>query len=330
MLNRRATFWATILLIAALTLSACAPRAGQGAADADPGELVIDLPALVLDVGPDGSVAVGNVPFADLEALVGPILSDVSVPPIIVPLMIAGNIQHIQVSNTPDGLLLLVNGEDVPSISYDGDSLSTTADALSTFGVALPMMDQLLGLVNQIGIGVIARFPVLPGVEAIPLYIEGNGSAAMAEQKAQKAYLAAVGTPPRINLPIFYEADGSFSIGNMTDSEWGGLTGDALSILRLNPSQLALAAQYGISELGISTDIDGITIIINGNALPTLDWSDGKANHLLNLISQIGVLDMAMPGGGALMAMIHGFLPIIQTVEFDLTMHLPASSMASR
>ncbi len=328
MLNRRATFWATILLIAALALSACAPRAGQGAIEAEPDDLIIDLPALVIDIALDGSASIGNVPLADLDALTGP-LPDLSVPSAIVALMIGGNVQHIQLNNTSGGLLLLINGESVPSITYDGESLSATADALNIFGVAIPMMDKLLGLVDQIGIGVIARFPVLPGAEAIPLYVEGDGSAAMAAKSAQNEFLAAVGTPPRVNLPIFYEADGSFTIGNMTDAEWAGLTGDLLAPLRLNPAMLFLAAQYDISELGISTNIDGITIVINGNVLPTLDWSGGKATHLLNVVDQIGMLDMVMPGMGGIMAMVHNLLPIVQTADFDLTVHLPASGMAA-
>ena len=55
MLNRRVTFWAAITLIAVLALSGCAPRAGQGSVAGDADQLVIDLPALVLDFGMDGT-----------------------------------------------------------------------------------------------------------------------------------------------------------------------------------------------------------------------------------------------------------------------------------
>ena len=320
MLNRRVTFWAAITLIAVLALSGCAPRAGQGSLDADSDQLVVDLPALVLDFGMDGAPAIKNAALADLVATLGVPL-DLPVPPGTVFLMEASNIQHIQVSNTPEGLLLLVNGRSIPSISYDGESLSVLPEALNTFGAAIPMADLLVELVDQIGVGVIARFPVAPGAEEIPLYVEGDSSAAMAAKAAQEEFLAAVGTPPRINLPIFYEADGSFSIGDLSIAELNAMTDYALAGLALTIGQLGLVRSLGISELGISTDMDGITISIDGNTLPTLDWSDGKASNLIEVITELPLLEIAMPGMGAMLPTIHQVLPLVQAAEIDLTLH---------
>ena len=66
MLNRRLTFWAAITLIAVLVVSGCAPRVGQGMLDTESDQLVIDLPALVLDIGADGSTSIMNATVADL------------------------------------------------------------------------------------------------------------------------------------------------------------------------------------------------------------------------------------------------------------------------
>ena len=320
MLNRRVTFWAAITLIAVLALSGCAPRAGQGSVAGDADQLVIDLPALVLDFGMDGKPMIKNAALSGLVDTLGGQL-DLTVPPDMVFLMEVSNIQHIQVSNTPDGLLLLVNGRSIPSISYKGDSLSALPGALSTFDMVLPMADLLFALVDQIGIGVIARFPVAPGMEEIPLYIEGDSSAAMAAKAAQEEFLAAVGTPPRINLPIFYEANGDVLIGDLSIAEMNMMTDFALAPLALTLGQLGMVKFLGISELGISTNVDGITISIDGNTLPTLDWSDGKASNLLELITTIPVLEMAMPGMGAMLPMINQILPLVQATEFDLTLH---------
>ena len=320
MLNRRVTFWAAITLIAVLALSGCAPRAGQGSVAGDADQLVIDLPALVLDFGMDGTPMIKNAALSGLvDAL--DVQLDVTVPPDMVFLMEVSNIQHIQVSNTPDGLLLLVNGRSIPSISYKGDSLSALPGALSTFGMVLPMADLLFALVDQLGIGVIARFPVAPGMEEIPLYIEGDSSAAMAAKAAQEEFLAAVGTPPRINLPIFYEANGDVLIGDLSIAEMNMMTDYALAPLAMTLGQLGMARMLGISQLGISTNVDGITISIDGKALPTLDWSDGKASNLVELVTTIPLLDVAMPGMGAMLPMINQILPLVQATEFDLTLH---------
>lgn len=319
MLNRRVSFWAAIMLIAVIALAGCAPRAGQGSIDADADQLVIDLPALVLDFGMDGMGSIQNAALADLVGTLG--VMDVSVPPEIVFALGASNIQHIQVSNTPEGLLLLVNGRSIPNISYDGDSLTALPGALNTFGVAVPMADLLFALVDRIGIGVIARFEPAPGAEMIPLYVEGDSAAAMAAKAAQEEFLAAVGTPPRINLPVYYGADGSISIGDLSVQEMQEMTGGELGALEMGLSSLSMVRGMGISQLGISTGADGITITIDGTALPTLDWSDGKASNLVELITEIPLLDMAMPGMGSMMPMIHQILPLVQATDFDLTLH---------
>ena len=109
MLNRRVTFWAAITLIAILALSGCAPRVGQGSLDVDSDQLVIDLPALVLDIGADGSVSIQNATVADLVSmLVDGGELDLTINDMTVMFLSMANIQHIQVSNTPEGLLLLV------------------------------------------------------------------------------------------------------------------------------------------------------------------------------------------------------------------------------
>lgn len=334
MQKRRLMFWTTMLLVAMIVLAGCAPRSGAGDAAAmttDPMELVVDLPAIVLDVQSDGSIAVGNVPLAQLGAGFGIDLSAAAIDAAMVDFMTVGNIQHVQVNNSSSGLLLLVNGEAIPSITYDGESLQATADALNAFGMAIPMLDTALSLVDQIGLGVIMRFPVAAGVAQIPLYVEGDGGSAAQAKMAQDEFLAAVGAPPRINLPIFYETDGSFSIGDLTDEEWSSLTGASLAGLRLNTSLIDGLASSGINKIGLGTDAAGIHIMINDSHLPTLDWSGGKATHLLNLADQLGLWNMLAPNMnvGEMLVTIEGLLPVIQVTNFDLTVHLPGSSMAA-
>ena len=320
MLNRRVTFWAAITLIAILALSGCAPRVGQGSLDVDSDQLVIDLPALVLDIGADGSVSIQNARVADLVSmLVDGGELDLPIDDMTVMFLSMANIQHIQVSNTPEGLLLLVNGLSIPSISYDGDSLAALPGAINDLADIGPMADLLVELVDQIGIGVIARFPVAPGAEEIPLFVEGDSSAAMAAKAAQEEFLASVGTPPRINLPIFYGDDGSLSIGDLSIDELSAMTGFSLDALVMGLGPLEAVRGMGVSVLGISTDKDGITISLDGNALPTLDWSDGKASNLIEVASQIPLLEIM--GFGSVLPMVNQLLPLVQSAEIDLTLH---------
>jgi hypothetical protein len=290
----------------------------------------VDLPAIAVDISENGIASIGNVPVAQLGSLVGLDLSALSVPQSWVDFLVSGNIQHVQINNTADGLLLMVNGERIPSLSYEGDSLTATADALSSLGMAVPMLDIMLPMVNKLGVSLVVRFPVAEGQAAIPLYVNGNGSAAATARKAQQDFLASVSTPPRINLPVFYQPNGSWTVGDLTETEWSALTGLPFYALQMNPVWVNRLSSSGVSEISIATDATGIHISVNGNTLPTITWADGELLHLINLADQTGLLDMLAPGMNMneLMAMINQLLPMITTADFDLTVHMPSPAVA--
>jgi hypothetical protein len=258
-------------------------------------------------------------------------LSTLAITPDWVNFFVQGNIQHLQVNNHAGGLTLLVNGEPIPSLAWDGESLTATADTLEVFGLAVPMLERVLPLVQQLGLGVIVRFPVGSGSEAIPLFVEGESTAAMEAQAAQDEFLAAVGAPPKINLPIFYAADGSYSVGDLTDTEWTALTGIPWYALRLNPDLLGGLQSAGVESLGISTDAEGIQIMVNDRSLPTLTWGEGQLVHLLDVADQMGLWNMLAPGMnlGDILTTVYSLLPVVQTTDFSLTVHFGEAGMAS-
>jgi predicted small secreted protein len=334
MLKRRFVLLTSLLLVAVVVLTGCAPRSGAGdaaAISADPMELVIDLPAIVVDINADGTPSIGNVPVSQVGALAGMDLSTLAVPAEWVNFMTQGNIQHLQVNNRTDGLMLLVNGEAIPSLAWDGESLVATADSLRAFGVAVPMLEKVLPLVQRLGIGVIVRFPVAAGAEAVPMYVEGDTSAAATARATQEEFIAAVGAPPRINLPVQYEADGSFSVGDLTDAEWTALTGAPWYALRLDPTVLNNLSSMGVNSLSLATDAAGIHIAINGKHLPALTWGDGQLIHLLNVADAMGLWAMVAPGMdmSSILVTVYDLLPVVQVTDFALNVQFPASGMAA-
>lgn len=332
-MQKRITFWAVLLLITALVLSGCAPRTGAGssAAMAMDDELVIDLPAIVIDFNTNGQASIGGMPAADLGAMAGIDLSTLAIAPDWVNYFSMTNIQHVQVNNTADGLLVLVNGEPIPSLAWDEGSLVATAGALESLGIMVPVLDKVLPLVQQLGIGAILRFPVQAGTDIIPYAVMGDGSAAEMARAAQEEFLAAVGSPPKINLPIVYQADGSYSVGDLSDSEWTALTGVPWSALRLDPNAIAGLTASGITSLSVETDQDGIHVDINGNRLPTLGWGNGEVQHVLNLAAQMGIWDAYLPGVAMddMMATVGALLPVVQTTNATIAIYLPGSGMGN-
>ena len=332
-MQKRLTLWAALFMIAALVLSGCAPRAGAGssAAAASANELVIDLPAIVIDFDSNGAASIGGVAAADMGAMAGIDLSTLALSPDWVNYFSMTNIQHLQIDNTADGLLVLVNGEPVPSLVWDKNSLVATADAVSSLGIAIPVLNKVLPLVQQLGVGVILRFPVQAGADVIPLAVKGDGTAAQAAKAAQEEFLAAVGTPPKINLPVVYQADGSFSVGDLSDADWTALTGVPWNAMRLDPNVIASLTANGITSMDFNTDQEGIHVGINGNALPSISWANGEVQHVLDLADQMGIWQAYLPGVdmSSIMSTVNALLPVVQTTNANISIYLPGSAMGN-
>lgn len=331
-MHRRLTFWAAMVLVAALVLTGCAPRTGAGtSADmADENELVIDLPAIVIDFDSNGGASIGGVPVAEMGAMAGVDLSTLSLPGDWVNYFSLSNIQHLQVNNGAEGLTILVNGEPVPSLVWDEMSLVATADTVSALGIMIPVLDKVLPLVQQLGVGVVLRFPVQAGMDLIPMMVEGDGSAAEEARAAQEEFLDAVGTPPRISLPVVYDANGSYTVGDLTDVEWQQLTGIPWAALRLDQGTLGGLANAGVTSMSFETDTEGIHISINGNHLPSISWGNGEVQHVLDLVQQMGILDtMALGASAEVMDTIESLLPVVQTADANISVFFPGSSMGN-
>ena len=326
---RRLSYGLTLMLVAVIVLAGCAPRAFSGATAGEAGDagLVIDLPAIVIDIDATGKPSVGNVPLAQLDSLVGEgMLDSLVVPTQYVDFFTASNIQHIQIDNAPSGLLLLVNGRPIPSVKWDGEILAATGGLLAELGAGAPVLEKFLPVVTKLGLGVIVRFPVAAGAEAIPTYVAESEAAAKAKQ-AQVDFLASVGdTPPTINLPIFYDADGSWRVGDLTDAEWTALTGLPLQGLRLQPNMMNSITGAGISEISLYTTPEGLHVSINGQPLPYIGWADGEINHLLALADQAKLWDTLADSGmnmGEIVGVVESLLPIVQSTDTSINVFFP-------
>jgi hypothetical protein len=312
-----------LLIAAVLILAGCTPRPGQGETAALPGaeQLTVDLPAIVIDIDAEGTPSLGGVPLAQLGSSFGAGgLDALTLPATQMEQITAANIQHLQINNTPAGLKLIVNGQEIPSLAWDSETLTQTNEAIGMLGGAVPpVVVNLLPALSRLGTGVIVRFPVGEGQEAIPLEVTGEGSAATEAQAAQAAFLESVGTPGRISISILYEPDGSWRLADLTDAEWTTLTGQAaLANLRLPASMIEDLTSAGVSAITLATDADGIHIVINDKPLPYINWGDGKLEHVITLAGQMGVFD-GLAGDGEntadVVAAIQQVLPLVTSSQ---------------
>jgi hypothetical protein len=324
--ENRSTVLVSLLLVALVLLAGCAPRAtsGQIAATADESQIAIDLPALVLDVQQDGSISVGGQALTEVGGGLGAGLEALAIPPDMVASVTAFNIQHIQLDNTPEGLLILVNGQAIPSLAWDGEKLVATADVLETLGAGVALLDRVLPLLTSFGIGVILRFPVAEGEEVLPMMAPESAAAAEALE-AQRLFLEAVGEPPVVHLTVTYAEDGTWSIADLDQATLSALALPT-EMLNQSPATIASITAAGISDLELATNADGLFISINGQTLPYLTWADGRVNHLITLAEESGLLAMVL-GDSADMSstidLVESLLPSVLATDFSLRITFP-------
>ena len=276
-----------VLAVLSLLTAGCMSRPSGGATAAMAGEdeLAIDLPFLVIDFDAGGDGSVGEV---GLGELIGG--SGINIGADTVEQMQSANIQHVSLEVAPNGVLMRINGLlMLGSLSYDDESLDTLAMVIDDLGGAgsplsgvAPTLGAVLPLVQNLGIGVIAKFEPAAGADAIPVMQESGMDP---EHNVAQWLLSGVEQTPKINVPIFIDADGAVTIGGLNAAAMEAL-GAAQSI---PVEQVATITGMGISQLRVRTLADGLSLSVNGNNLPLLSTSNGELFNVLALLQ-------AMPG----------------------------------
>lgn len=321
---------AALVFVALLTLAGCGPRVGAGelAAAAGPTDAFVDLPALYVDYGADGNAMIGGAPAAVVGAMLGQDLSMLNLGPEAVSSMTNFNIQHIQINNTPNGLVIAVNGRRMPSLAWDGAVLSGLGNLIGELGVPLGGIEQMLPILPTAGFGFVLRFPIAEGREAIPLADPEAQRSAADAKAAVEQYLAGVGGQvPIIQFTVDYLSDGTWTVQGMDAAAWEQVLPIGWDGFNLSPELVRGAAGLGLRTFGLNTDEGGIGISINGRALPKITWNQGELENILKLLEQSGVLSMASGGDAdiaGLLEMVKQLLPTIQTADFNMTVNFPA------
>ncbi len=237
----------------------------------------------------------------------------------------SAGIQHIQIDNTPDGLLVLVNGKPIPSLAWDGESLVTTAEVVEQVGgPSVALLDKLLPLIGKMGLGVIVRAPVPEGADRLPLVNMDSESAERA-MSAQAEFLKAVVTPPTFAVAVNYAPDGSWELAGISKEDLASIVPGLGDALPSDPALIQTMNGMGIDQLGFSTNEDGFFISINGKNLPYVTWADGRINNVLDLALQSGMLDAALGGmdADAIMQYVDALLPAILASQISLNVNFP-------
>jgi hypothetical protein len=323
--SRRALLWSVLLGTMLLVLSGCAPRfAAEDIAIPQEGDLAVSLPTIVLDVDEQGQLSLGGVPVKELGAAFGQDLSAAELPSMLVGLLSQANVQHLQLTNTGSSLTILANGMQLPSISWQEGTLDSSAEVLTNLGVIDADMAALLPLLEQAGVGVLLNLPVEEGAERLPLVDTSPSEAVQSAQESQSRFLGAVRDRiPELSLTINYNERGEASIQGIPTFLLATL-GVSLDALNQDPAVIQQMKDANIETITMRTNAEGAGIGINGEALPYIDWSDGKMISFLMLLEDAGVLDNVSDQPrvrDAIVGLLQEILPIVQAADLTLTVN---------
>jgi len=318
-LYRRFVYQLLILLL----LAGCGPRIGGGetALHVAQSPLLVDLPALYIDYDQDGHASIGQVPVAALADLFPVDPTRLNLTPAQIKLIVDANIQHLQVTNTPERLLLLINGKPMPSLFWGTPASVATTDTQPQQAAMAPLAT-LLPMVSAMGVGVVIRFPVSTGMAPIPLTpVTVDSSAA---QAVQAEYLALIGEAPHLSIDVFYHADGSWTVADLDATAWQAALPLPWARLNLRTEQIEELRAGGINELILKSDREGLFVHVNGQPLPHLSWANGELNQLLLLAADGGLFRQLLgdtPTAYSLAVTLERLLPMLQVTEIELHVH---------
>lgn len=305
-----------ILVLALVVTSACGPRAATPAtATTDKTALMVQLPAIYLDVAADGQMTLAEGSLTQVLGGLGVDLSDLSMSEENVQKFVGAQIQHLQLDNQPDGLHIFINGEALPTLAWDAESLDSLVNVMGILDVDLGEAGKLLPLLPELGFGLALRFPTTGA--ARPLATGGR----MATAENPNNLSAALATPPNIDLSLNYAADGSFQLLGLNPFMLGMIPADALA---QSPETLEGITEMGINSLSIIMRPTGLIIMLNGEPLPYLrSESEDQLLTTIELLLRFTSDDEAQTA--QLLGIIRQILPALWRQGLRLSVNFPGA-----
>jgi hypothetical protein len=303
------------LLAVMLISSACGPRSATPApADAEEASLSVELPAIYLDVAEDGAISLGEGPLQQTLTALGVDLSSASISADTVQKLVDNGIQTVQLDNRRDGLYIYVNGEAMPTLVWEEQSLGSLVNVLGTLGTDLGEAGKLLSILPDLGIGLVLRFP-------------GASTARLAQLQAppaaanQNTLQAAIESPTAINLTLTFGADGVGQLQGLNPLMMGMIPPGALS---LPADTLASITEMGLQGVSIIARPTGLAILVNEEALPYLRAAnEQQLVRMLQLVLQIAGGDS--PQTAQITGMVQQLLPLLWAQGMRMNVNFPSA-----
>lgn len=276
----------------------------------------LNLPPLEISYDQDGVPGVFGIRTTDVYRFTGIDLGFLQLPDAYVDWFTRSDLQHLEIQHTKNGLFLFANGQLLPSIGWNAESLENGAELASMLGVKnASVIRRLVPILERLGLDIVLRFPVAVGNDPIALHPQGAELPTLADVEQPSAV---------VHLAVEYREDGLPSIMGLTSRDIAALTGTDLRFAELRDFQVAYLKDINLQNVEIETHADGLRVFVNGMELPRLAYSPEQLDALVNLYGQM------YPGYQPSPAFLYGVLMMVQQADVDLVVQFPLAAEATR
>ena len=308
---------AVLLLVSMFLLAGCGPRIGEGVTPGTAEELVVYIPMIYIDFDEQGAATIVGIPAATLGETLGQDMSSLSLDPETIERMMKADVQHVQISNQPNGMLIFINSKPAPALVWDAEVLTSVVSLLDAMGQDIGDAGGLLPLLPQMGLNFALRFPVADGNAEIPMSYSQKAVDGLAATDIRT--IADAGAA--LALELTYAEDGSFELGGINPLMMGMIQGQ-LAAANLEPDQVSDITEMGIESVGLQVTPGGILISVNGEILPYLKFeNEGELFDLMDLGGNMS--DGAATALGAIKGPLQQVLPMLRQLGVSLTVQFP-------
>ncbi len=262
-----------------------------------------ELAKIPVEVNDDGTISVFGLPAG----------ADAVIDPDTLAKLQGANIQHLDLNIDENGIAVAANGQKLPTIGWNDESLQTLADIIGPMaGMSPDLIETVLGMVRNTGIQAGVALPVAPGERAIDVPDEID----MTMTPPDLGDMA----PPTIHAVAKFSKDGELK-------EFGGLSADALAALgvsgiALPPDVMATLDDLGAQDIEIKSEPNKLIIYLDGaEALTINNDVESLANAIELAIPFMGE-DSPLADPALKQLLTEQILPLIPAMDLDVSVEI--------
>lgn len=263
-----------VALILSLILTAC----GGGTT----GSTWFNLPSLPVKLQADGSMSVFGLAVTPPN-------------PALLQQLQSANIQKLEVRIGYNGIHIYANGNDLPYIKWDAAVVETLQEVIRN-APNVPngnLIANILPVLRQIGLGA----TITPAGADTSSFARWSGETTVQSETAES-------TIGPIQLGgIAFDESGNLSIGSLAASSLG-VNGPLL-----DANTLGMLRSYGIDNLQIHTQPNGVDLMMNGKPLPSIAYDSSSLTNVMPLVQGFAP---------AMAPTLEGALPMLQSAALDV------------